>query len=65
MGGASPCTERTTKRSGSAPAREPPDLEVTAVFDPQAAVQRRRLALLDPQLAALLQPHSQRRPAPC
>ncbi|MBS1105290.1 MAG: hypothetical protein H6Q91_792 [Deltaproteobacteria bacterium] len=32
-----------------------PDLEVTAVFDPQAAVQRRRLALLDPQLAALLQ----------
>ncbi len=32
-----------------------PDLEVTAVFDPQAAVHRRRLALLDPPLAALLQ----------
>jgi GAF domain-containing protein len=32
-----------------------PEIEVTAVFDPQAAVQRRRLALLDPKLAALLQ----------
>ena len=48
-----------------------PDIEVTAVFDPQAAVHRRRLALLDPPLAALLQrllsddPRVlQRRPAP-
>ena len=32
-----------------------PDLEVSAVFDPDAAVQRRRLALQDPPLAALLQ----------
>ena len=32
-----------------------PDIEVAAVFDPQAAVHRRRLALLDPPLAAVLQ----------
>lgn len=32
-----------------------PDLEVSAVFDPDAAVHRRRLALQDPALAAALQ----------
>jgi signal transduction protein with GAF and PtsI domain len=32
-----------------------PDLDVVAVFDPQAAVHRRRLALLDAPLAAALQ----------
>jgi len=32
-----------------------PDLDVAAVFDPDAAVQKRRLALLEPPVAALLQ----------
>ena len=32
-----------------------PDLDVSAVFDPDAAVQQRRLALFEPPIAALLQ----------